>query len=224
MRTIPAPSRAYEARIETFAFSPVFAPSTPTVPRKEAPLPAATPPEQGSIKGHAASAEALYCRHHEMVYRVCLKYLRHREEAREATQETFLKAIRALPEFEGLSQTGTWVYRIAVNECLSRIEARRRDREKREKLGEEMAFECDRLDESETFASRLVHEVMENVPEATRNVVWLSLGQGLTHAEIAATLGVSRVAVTRRISRFMSRAQLWRNRLAGQPGYAMATA
>lgn len=216
MRTIPAPSRAYEAQVsetESFAFVPESTHS---------PIPSRTEPTP--YRAATASAETLYQRHHEMVFRVCLKYLRHREEAREATQETFLKAIRALPEFEGLSQTGTWVYRIAVNECLSRIESRRRDREKREKLGEEMALEFGRHDEAETFAGRLVQEVMENVPEATRNVVWLSIGQGLTHAEIAATLGVSRVAVTRRISRFMSRAQQWRQRLVCQPEYAALAA
>lgn len=215
MRTIPAPSRAYEANIEVIDFSPAPTPSTqayagvaPAGPEGFAPA----EPRSG------ASAEALYRRHHEMVFRVCLKYLRHREEAREAAQETFLKAIRALPEFEGLSQTGTWIYRIAVNECLSRIEARRRDREKRDRLGEEMALYHDGHDENETFAGRLVQEVMENVPAATRNVVWLSIGQGLTHAEIASTLGVSRVAVTRRISRFMSRAQQWRNHLVENEG------
>lgn len=160
-----------------------------------------------------SAPERLFRQHYDMVLRVCLKYLRNRDEAQEAAQEAFFKAIKALPEFEGLSQTGTWIYRIAVNECLSRIEARKRDREKRERLSEELALWNENHDESETFAGRLVQEVMEQVPRQTRNVAWLSIGQGLTHAEIASSLGVSRVAVTRRIARFLRTAQQWKARL-----------
>ncbi len=224
MRTITAPSRASIAETylensqignptrftpesrkipEGCGEKPTFRPSTPQAPIR---VPFKTKSNSG--------AEELYSRHNQMVLRVCMKYLRNREEAREATQETFLKAIRALPEFEGLSQTGTWIYRIAVNECLSRIESRRRDREKRERLGEEMALWNSVCDNQETFATRILQDVMDAVPKITRNVVWLSIGQGLTHAEIASSLGVSRVAVTRRIARFMRHAQSWRLRLA----------
>lgn len=215
MRTITAPSRASEAEVFSFetitpSIGALMENPTTTLPSRE-PGDAPSSPKQG--KGPGKGAEELYARHHEMVFRVCLKYLRNREEAREAAQETFLKSIRALPEFEGLSQTGTWIYRIAVNECLSRIDARRRDREKRERLGEELALWHSITDESETFAGRLLHQVMEKTPKTTQNVVWLSLGQGLTHAEIATTLGVSRVAVTRRIARFMKYAEQWRTEL-----------
>ena len=112
-----------------------------------------------------------------------------------------------MPEFQGLSQTSTWIYRIAVNECLSRIESRRRDREKRERLSDEMRTWEDQSNSGEAFAGRIVKQLLHNVNPATRNIVWLSLGQGLTHAEIASTLGVSRVAVTRRITRFLRQAR-----------------
>jgi RNA polymerase sigma-70 factor, ECF subfamily len=210
MRTITAPSRASEAEV----FPTANQPSTPeATPRPWVPEPAKPKAGVPTPRVPNRAAEELYARHHEMVYRVCLKYLRNREEAREAAQETFLKSIRALPEFEGLSQTGTWIYRIAVNECLSRIESRRRDREKRERVGEEIALWNSFTDDNETFAGRLLQEVLSPIPKTTQNVVWLALGQGLTHAEIATTLGVSRVAVTRRIARFMKHAQAWRENL-----------
>jgi DNA-directed RNA polymerase specialized sigma24 family protein len=62
------------------------------------------------------------------------------------------------------------------------------------------------------------------VPAQTRSVVWLSLGQGLTHSEIASSLGVSRVAVTRRITRFMRTAHEWRERLSHQEESFLAVA
>gem|GEM_PF-6046600 len=158
------------------------------------------------------AGEGLYRKHSDLVFRVCLKYLRNGEEAREAAQEAFYKAIKGLPDFAGQSQTGTWIYRIAVNECLSRIDNRNRERQKREKFAEEAPIWEDARDENDAFAGRLVEEVLENLPGQTRKVVWLCLGEGLTHAEIAASLGVSRVAVTRRITRFLRHAQLWRSR------------
>src|SRR5207248_5223620 len=51
--------------------------------------------------------------------------LAHAEEAEAAVQETFLRALRALPRFRGEAAFGTWLFRIAVNVCLSWKSSRR---------------------------------------------------------------------------------------------------
>jgi len=59
------------------------------------------------------------------IYRVALKILNDPQDAEDILQETFLKALRALPSFEGRSSLSTWLYRIAVNEALMLVRKRR---------------------------------------------------------------------------------------------------
>lgn len=55
------------------------------------------------------------------IYRVALKIVNDPQDAEDVLQETFLKAYRALPTFEGRSSLSTWVYRIAVNEAFMHL-------------------------------------------------------------------------------------------------------
>jgi RNA polymerase sigma-70 factor (ECF subfamily) len=57
----------------------------------------------------------------DSIYRVALRMLNNPADAEDVLQETFIKAIRALPTFEGRSSLSTWLYRIAVNESLMLI-------------------------------------------------------------------------------------------------------
>ncbi len=52
------------------------------------------------------------------IYRLALKMLANPQDAEDVLQNTFLKAIQALPKFEGRSSLSTWLYRIAANEAL----------------------------------------------------------------------------------------------------------
>ena len=55
--------------------------------------------------------------HQRMLLRLCYVYLRDEELARDAVQETFLKAYRGWAAFRGESSQKTWLTRIAVNTC-----------------------------------------------------------------------------------------------------------
>ena len=57
--------------------------------------------------------------HQDRIFAVCLRILANRENALDATQETFLTAFRKAHQFQGNSALGTWLYRIAVNTCLN---------------------------------------------------------------------------------------------------------
>ena len=59
------------------------------------------------------------------IYRLGLKMLNDSDDAEDMLQETYLKALRALPGFEGRSSLTTWLYRIAVNEALMILRKRR---------------------------------------------------------------------------------------------------
>jgi RNA polymerase sigma-70 factor (ECF subfamily) len=66
---------------------------------------------------------ALVRRYQNYVYRICFLIMRNEQDAEDMTQETFVRAFRALPRFELREGTRfeAWLYRIAVNRCRSRM-------------------------------------------------------------------------------------------------------
>lgn len=75
------------------------------------------------------SFRELYDLHVKMVYNLCLNYLHSTEEAEEATQDVFMKVHQHQAKFDGRSSAKTWIYRIAVNQCLDRIKAKKRKKQ-----------------------------------------------------------------------------------------------
>ena len=63
-------------------------------------------------------------RHSSTVYNLALRMMGNPQEAEEVLQETFISAFRSLDRFEGRSQLGTWLYRIAYNASLMRLRKR----------------------------------------------------------------------------------------------------
>jgi RNA polymerase sigma-70 factor, ECF subfamily len=71
--------------------------------------------------GDSASFEALMRKHNRRLYRVARSLLRDDAEAEDALQESYLCAYRALGDFRGEAQLATWLTRIVVNECMTRL-------------------------------------------------------------------------------------------------------
>ena len=61
------------------------------------------------------------------IYRLALKMLHNPQDAEDLLQETFIKAYRALPKFNGKSKVSTWLYRIATNEALMFLRKKKPD-------------------------------------------------------------------------------------------------
>ena len=57
---------------------------------------------------------------------VARRYLGNEEDARDAVQDAFLSAFRAIDRFEGEAKLSTWLHRIVVNACLMKLRTRRR--------------------------------------------------------------------------------------------------
>lgn len=68
--------------------------------------------------GDRAEIARLVDTYSAQIYRLGLKMLSNAQDAEDVLQNTFMKAMQALPGFEGRSSLSTWLYRIAVNEAL----------------------------------------------------------------------------------------------------------
>lgn len=75
--------------------------------------------------GDRAEIARMVDQHSTKIYRLALKMLGNQQDAEDVLQNTFMKAIQALPNFEGRSSIATWLYRVAVNESLMLIRQRK---------------------------------------------------------------------------------------------------
>jgi RNA polymerase sigma factor (sigma-70 family) len=150
--------------------------------------------------------EHLYRSYRMAVFSVCYSYTRSREEANDLVQETFVKAYLGLGGFEGRCHPKTWLLRIAINQSLTRVMANKRGQRRLDAYLENAALEQGQHREDATTSKLGMEEVLKRADATTRKVLLLYFQQGLTHSQIARTLGVSRVAVTRRITRFKEHA------------------
>lgn len=75
--------------------------------------------------GDRAEIARMVDAHSTKIYRLGLKMLSNQQDAEDVLQNTFMKAIQALPDFEGRSSVSTWLYRIAVNESLMLLRQRK---------------------------------------------------------------------------------------------------
>lgn len=86
-------------------------------------------PEEELIEAARKGGQQAYARlmrsYKHMVYTVCMRVLRNREEAEEATQDSFVKAYRNLASYQGGARFSTWLYSIAYRTALSALRARR---------------------------------------------------------------------------------------------------
>ena len=146
------------------------------------------------------------------VYRLALKILNDPQDAEDVLQETFIKALRALPEFEERSKLSTWLYRIAVNEALMAVRRRKPDHlslemEKEGEEGEMAPVEivdwcC--LPEGDLLsaeARRFLDKAVQSLSPALRAVFVLRDVEGLSVKETAEALNISEAAVKTRLLR-----------------------
>lgn len=79
--------------------------------------------------GDRRAFEELIFKFDRQVLRLTLHMLGNRDDARDAYQETFMKAFRSIERFRGQSSFYTWILRIATNVCLDRLKNRRHSRQ-----------------------------------------------------------------------------------------------
>lgn len=150
-------------------------------------------PDESSLlrrarQGDLEAFEGLYRAHAPRIHGLCARMAGDARRAEDLTQETFLRAWRGLPRFEGRAAFGTWLHRLAVNVVLDDRRA-----QKRAPLTE--AIEHDpalhgRVD-GRPEAALSLDRAIRTLPEGARHVFVLHDVEGYPHAEIALAMGVT---------------------------------
>ncbi len=164
--------------------------------------------------GEREAFEQLIARFQAEVYGLLYRLLGDREEARDATQETFLKVYRHIGRFRGECELKTWIYRIALNQAANSQRWWRRNGDRLVSM--EALREGTELPLGETLADpradpeqqaiareeeRLLTEALQRIKPVFRTALLLRDMEGLSYEEIAAMLCVSVGTVKSRIAR-----------------------
>jgi len=162
-----------------------------------------------------AAFEEMVAHFERPVYSLCFRILGDAEEARDASQETFLKVYRGLGSFRGESGLKTWIYRIAINQAMNQQRWwRRRHRD------ETVSLDLNRGDSDLTIESSLrgtgaspeqmaisnererrIMKALGEIKKEYRVALILREIEDLSYEEIAETLGISIGTVKSRIAR-----------------------
>ena len=163
--------------------------------------------------GDKQAFNLLVSKYQRRVIRLLSRLIRDPAEIEDVTQEAFIKAYRALPNFRGESAFYTWLYRIAVNTAKNYLAAQgRRPRTVSEFQGGEdgESFEAmDVVEDNNTPESAMltrqvaetVNRAIEALPEDLRTAITLREIEGLTYEEIAQAMSCPIGTVRSRIFR-----------------------
>ncbi len=167
-------------------------------------VPPATPEAllaRSASRGDQGAFTRLVEEHKRSVYGLCLRLLSDAEEARDAAQETFVRAYTALHTFDASQPFGPWVLRIARNHCLDQLRRRTPERQHLslhdggadgESPRDYADPEAPRADEvMERAQTRgALEAAVAGLPPNYREVVHLFHVEHLSYKEIASTMDI----------------------------------
>ena len=131
------------------------------------------------------------------IYSVCYMFSQEHDEVEDLFQETLINLWNGLDKFEGRSGMGTWVWRVALNTCITS------DRKKKKRLDTvPLTIDRDFLDDDsvENRQTKLLHQRISRLQPFDRAIVLLWL-ENMSYDDIAAIVGISTKAVGVRLVR-----------------------
>jgi len=168
-------------------------------------------------RGDAAAFETLVNERSGEIYGLLYRLTENVEEARDLTQETFLRAFQSIAHFRGESDLRTWIYRIAINQARNRWRWWRRRRREATvsidapeigggRLGLVATLKSNTIRDPEQDAllserERALKKALSSLKRVYREAVILRDIEGFAYEEIAAALSISVGTVKSRLAR-----------------------
>lgn len=148
------------------------------------------------------------------VYAFVFRMLHHEEDARDVTQDVFLRMTAHLHEYRGEYKFTTWLFRIAINRARDILRTRGRRMADIDQVPEgasDLAGPEDLISKYENRERML--DAIRRLPESVRECLLLAYQIGLPHAEIAGMMGITANAVKLRVHKALQllRAELKRS-------------
>lgn len=139
--------------------------------------------------------EEIYELYWQRIFRLCMGYVNDNELAQDLAQETFIIVWQQLPKFRNESSIGTWIFRIASNNCLRQIEKEK----KFTKTDLPVNLE-EKKQESMEPQIQMLYQFISELPETDRIIISLELEE-VKQTEIAHIVGLSESNIRVKIHR-----------------------
>lgn len=163
-----------------------------------------------AAEGDNDAFEEIVRQNQTYIYNLCFSKLGSREDALDVSQETFIKAYRALGSYRGESKLSSWLYRICANCITDHIRSKKQDtvslEPDEEGNGGVVLADDDPGSSPEAAAERAdirsaVQAAVAALPEDMREMIILREYRGMSYAEIAELCGIEEGTVKSRLNR-----------------------
>lgn len=176
-------------------------PSRP--PDHPAPLLAQEPDPDAALAARAAAGdapafEALLRRHYDRMHRVAWRMTGSRQDAEDVTQEICCGLVTKIAGFKGEARFTTWLTGIVVNACRDHHRRRGSLARMRERLAVLVGLEPG-PDGRDLHRRAWLAGALGRLDPALRETLVLVVGEGLTHAEAGAALGLAEATISWRL-------------------------
>jgi len=175
-------------------------PALVPVPLEPGPDPIAALLQEGR---HREALAACVRAHGAVLGRLCMALLGSQADADEATQETLLRAHRAMATYRGEGSVKAWLCGIARHVCAHALETRRRGRQLLEVVPGPDEVSPDEL--ARRQQAKLLRDALARLKPTEREALVLRYVAELSHREIAAACNLDEAAARKRISRALAR-------------------
>ena len=135
----------------------------------------------------------------DRIYRLCRLYTADTDYQKDLMQEIFLKVWINIDKFKGNSSISTWIYRIAINTCLTSITLLKKEGEMRKVISEQSLLIPESTGDINAQVAWLVGAVNKLEP-VDRSLITLYL-ESFSHREIGEIMGMSEGSIRVRIHR-----------------------
>lgn len=139
--------------------------------------------------------ENIYKTYWDRIFRLCMGFVNDYDIAQDLAQETFIIVWQKLDTFRNESGIGTWIFRIASNNCLRQIE-----KDKRFPKSELPAHITEEKHYSLQPQIQFLYKCIAELPETERIIISLEL-EDVKQAEIAKIVGLSEANIRVKIHR-----------------------
>ena len=146
--------------------------------------------------------ELIYKTYWQKIYRLCMGFLNDQEWAKDTTQDIFIIVYKELPKFRNKASIGTWIFRIATNNCLRQIE------KSKKLLKTEIVTEFeDIIQPNKDKKTDFLFKCISELQEIERIIISLELEE-VKQSEIAVIVGISETNVRVKIHRIKEKIAL----------------
>lgn len=151
---------------------------------------------------HMWSFERIYDEFKTPIYNYIYHLVGSREQADDLTQDTFLKAFKALPKMDANLKLSAWLYRIATNTAYDALRRRKLIAWMPWQDMDHEPADVENADPQESIGtSELVQAALRRMPRHYRAALLLYTQEGFSYAEIARTLNIAESGVKMYLSR-----------------------